>query len=113
MPITRAPTGTPWKVWFFEVEDLGLETLDRIEGLGMGYGRKTVTVFGDRTLVAATYFATHLDPSMLPFTWYKQHVVIGAREARLSPSYIADIEAIPAIVDTDRRRERRELAIYP
>ena len=97
----------------FEIEETAIEILDRVEGLGAGYGRKTVTVFdGRQTLEALTYFATELDPSMRPFTWYKEHVLVGAREAGLSPGSIAGIEAVQAIRDVDRDREHRELAIY-
>ena len=48
----------------FEVEDQGITLLDRIEGVGSGYGRKNITVLGDDgALPAVTYFATDLDSS--------------------------------------------------
>jgi hypothetical protein len=97
--------------------DISLEDkqlLDQIEGLGIGYDEKTVelrTVSG-QTLFAITYFAIDIDKSMIPYHWYKQHVLRGAIEHNLPRDYIKQIEATPSKPDPDERRNLRERAIY-
>ena len=99
------------------IYDISLEDkllLDQIEGRGIGYDEKTVelrTVSG-QTLFAITYFAIDIDKSMIPYHWYKQHVLRGAIEHNLPSDYIKQIEATPSKPDPDERRNLRELAIY-
>jgi hypothetical protein len=88
--------------------------LDRIEGLGAGYDEKPVVltrVAGGSTR-ALTYVATHIDASLQPFDWYKQHVLVGAREAGLPRSYVDAIERRPAHPDPDRVRHAHEIAVH-
>lgn len=90
------------------------QRLDQIEGLGTGYDEKTVelrTLAGE-ILFAVAYFAIDIDRSMIPYHWYKQHVLRGAIEHNLPQSYIKLIEATPSKPDPDDRRDLRELAIY-
>lgn len=97
----------------YEIEDTDKPVLDRHEGLGSGYAEKNVEVMTDTgTISAFTYFATHVDDSLKPFHWYKQHVLVGARENHLPTDYIAQIEAVESIDDPDAARHTRELAIY-
>ncbi len=88
--------------------------LDRIEGLGAGYDQREVTVLSAsaRGVSALTYVATHIDASLSPFGWYKQHVLVGAREAGLPASYIEAIAAHPHRDDHDIDRHQREIAIH-
>lgn len=58
------------------------------------------------------YYATRIKDSMKPFHWYKQHVLVGARENGLPADYIAKIEAVESIDDPRGRRHKREMAIY-
>ena len=39
---------------------------------------------------------TYKNPRLKPYTWYKKHVLVGAKEARLPPVYIKIIEEIKA-----------------
>ena len=98
----------------FEIERSEKAELDRIEGLGHGYREQAVTVelASGATVQATTYVATNTDPDLKPFTWYKQHVLEGAREANLPESYVRALEDITAIEDPDKAREAMELAIY-
>ncbi|MBT8130344.1 MAG: gamma-glutamylcyclotransferase [Gammaproteobacteria bacterium] len=88
--------------------------LDRYEGLGNGYEDRQVSVVvpGGDTIIANTYFATHIDASLKPFHWYKEHVLRGAREHVLPDEYIAAIEAVHAIDDPDMDNHAAELSIY-
>lgn len=88
--------------------------LDAIEGLGLGYALKLVTVqLSDDTGVRAfTYCATRIDASLKPFSWYKEHVLRGAREHGLPRDYLAAIAATEAVQDPDETRHQAELTIY-
>jgi len=98
----------------FEIPESEKRNLDRLEGLNHGYDEKTVEVHlgADKTETAVTYFATKVNPELKPFTWYRRHVLEGAREAQLPSSYIDAIEAVDAKEDADQEREAKELAIY-
>lgn len=87
--------------------------LDGHEGLGAGYDLKEVAVVAPQgALSAFLYFATRVDPDLKPYSWYKEHVLIGAREHALPSGYIAQIEAVQALMDPIKSRHERELAIY-
>jgi len=88
--------------------------LDEQEGLGNGYGEKTVIVTGahGKSYRAFTYYATCIDPCLRPFHWYLEHVIRGAIEHRLRDEYIAAIRAIASVGDPVPGRHDCELAIY-
>ncbi len=88
--------------------------LDEAEGLHKGYEKKIVAVVDADGNVeeAFTYYATCMDVSLRPYTWYKKHVLAGAREAALPDDYIEKIEAVVAKDDFDKEREQKELKIY-
>ena len=102
----------------YHIEPADKLELDRIEGLGAGYDEREVTVAALATraapdgVSALTYVATHIDASLSPFGWYKQHVLVGAREAGLPASYIETIASHPHRDDHDRGRHQREIAIH-
>ncbi|MFC1827578.1 gamma-glutamylcyclotransferase family protein [Thermodesulfobacteriota bacterium] len=109
--------------------------LDQKECLGFGYEEKTVTVLlenGDR-IEASTYCtpkvstltrhklrlrggikknAVETDAALNPYSWYKEHVLRGARENNLPHDYISIIEKIKSLPDPDMDRHEQELAIY-
>jgi gamma-glutamylcyclotransferase (GGCT)/AIG2-like uncharacterized protein YtfP len=96
----------------FRVQQHDLLELDRYEG--PGYSRTTVTVATDsgEILAAATYVALKSNPQLLPYSWYKEHVLRGATVAGLPASYIATLKSVECVEDPDRARHMRELAIY-
>ncbi|MCK5070874.1 MAG: gamma-glutamylcyclotransferase [Desulfocapsa sp.] len=97
----------------YEIDETEKSTLDHAEGLGNGYDEKIIRVFNIKySFKAVTYYATNLNDTLKPFTWYKQHVLVGAREANLPKEYINNIESIPAIEDSDKVREAEQLAIH-
>jgi gamma-glutamylcyclotransferase len=88
--------------------------LDRKECLGFGYEEKTVTVMlenGNR-IEASAYYAVETDATLNPWSWYKKHVLRGARENNLPHDYISIIEKIESSPDPDMDRHEQELAIY-
>jgi hypothetical protein len=94
----------------FHIDEAGKAVLDRVEGLGAGYDEKPVTLACGTE--AITFVATHIDDALLPFHWYKQHVLVGAREAGLPDSYIELIDLHPAMDDPDPARHAREIAVH-
>lgn len=98
----------------FDIPEDEKKPLDRAEGLGFGYEEKTVVVTDANgcALEAVTYYATHTDPALLPYSWYLNHVVYGAKETEVPASYLAVIEATESKEDPDKKRDARERAIY-
>ena len=98
----------------YEIDASEKSVLDQAEGLGNGYDEKEVSVSdaAGNVAKAVSYYATHINSSLLPFTWYKDHVLIGAREANIPKEYIARIEGVDTVGDPCREREFEQLAIY-
>ncbi|MFV8820015.1 gamma-glutamylcyclotransferase family protein [Haliea sp. E17] len=98
----------------YQLPDGAKDVLDAVEGLGYGYLDKIVSVRDRRgsAVAAFTYYATNIDPSLRPYSWYLYHLVYGARDAGLPAEYIEVIEQQQSIDDADRARDTRERAIY-
>ncbi len=98
----------------YRIDPMEKLDLDREEGLDDGYEEQKVEVLidGGGRVEAFTYHATRVDPSLRPYSWYKNHVVTGARENGLPPEYVSSIESVASISDPDSERERQELGIY-
>lgn len=88
--------------------------LDRYEGLGQGYEIKTISIsiHGNRHIEAFYYYATDIQQGLLPYEWYKQHVLHGARYAGLPEEYLATITTVETCRDPDTSRHHKEMAIY-
>lgn len=89
-------------------------TLDRIEGQGFGYAVTDVDIMlqSGKYVRAFTYVGTDLTDELRPYSWYKYHVMAGAREHGLPHQYIQHIEAVEDVEDPDEERQRYELSIY-
>lgn len=92
-------TAVVWGV-LYRIDCVEKADLDRIEGLGVGYDEHEVvvsTVAGQ--MAARTYRARPgaVNPALRPRRWYKAHVLAGAREHGLPPSYIEMIEGVEAV----------------
>ena len=98
----------------FDIFESDKLKLDQEEGLGNGYNEKQVIInLNDGKIVKAfLYYATHIDPELKPFHWYKEHVVRGAKENGLPEKYIQIIESIESVADPDDVRHEKEVAIY-
>ncbi|MEM8882763.1 MAG: gamma-glutamylcyclotransferase family protein [Planctomycetota bacterium] len=95
--------GTVWGV-VYAIDLREKPRLDAAEGLGHGYEERRVEH-------GWTYVATDVDPSRMPYDWYKAFVVAGAREHGLPDAYVRGLEAVPARMDEDRERARRQALI--
>ena len=103
--IVRKEGAQVWGV-LYEIAKSDSGALDKAEGVGYGYKRKKIkTEFEGETLTVDTYIATKTDEHLKPYTWYKECVVKGAKEHSLPDEYISKLEAVDAIIDSDKKRE--------
>lgn len=88
--------------------------LDIAEGLGHGYDEKRVIVEDDygARISAMTYYALVIDATLKPYSWYKNHVLVGAKESSLPETYIHRIEAVECVEDPDLARDMAQRAIH-
>lgn len=99
----------------YEISVHELPALDRAEGLGYGYEKKDIEITDERggLVKAFTYYATSIDESLIPFDWYKNHVLVGAQEHGLPQDYISEyIEDLAVKEDQDTERTQKEYSIY-
>lgn len=98
----------------FDISKSDKIILDRYEGLGAGYDEKMVIVnlSSDNLIEVSTYYATNIDLMLKPFHWYKEHVLVGARENDFPNDYISKIAMTESIEDHDQARHDAELEIY-
>lgn len=91
-----------------------LPQLDLAEENGYSYHRRTVEVdVGNGALLPAEcYFAADVSAGLAPYSWYREHVLVGARGAGLPAWYVAQVSSIDCTDDPDERRHARELSIY-
>lgn len=98
----------------FEIRADQRELLDRAEGLGAGYELADVSVTLDEASVDAfCYVASphHIDESLLPYRWYRDFVLHGARQHRLPAGYTRRVQRIEALVDSNPQRAKRNRSI--
>ncbi|WP_287030953.1 gamma-glutamylcyclotransferase family protein [Pseudomonas sp. UBA6310] len=99
----------------FKIDPKEKSALDKAEGLGHGYNAKEVTVTDHSAfpITAITYVAMDINESLKPYTWYVNHVLVGAREASLPSDYIeSKITSVEAIEDIDKIRDAKQRAIH-
>ncbi len=98
----------------YRISAIDKTELDRYEGLGKGYDASLMTVFDQdqQALEVNLFVATHTNPRLKPFHWYKQHVLVGATENKLPDHYIRQIQQVESIADANSDRQRKELSIY-
>jgi hypothetical protein len=98
----------------FEMASTDKPELDRKEGLGYGYEQKEVSIstLDGETILALTYYATHIDTELKPYHWYKHHVLTGATENGLPFEYVEKIRSVDSIADPRVERHEQEMAIY-
>ncbi len=79
--------------------------MDEVEGAGYREG-----IIGVLTpqgqMEASTYIATdtHIDSSLLPYKWYLEYVLAGARQHHLPEYYISSLKDVQTVQDPDLDR---------
>ena len=95
--LVRAAGHRVWGV-LYRIEQAQLALIDRFE---MGYERVAVevrTTAGD-THRASTYRSDRITRDPVPFDWYREMILEGAREHGLPEEYLTVREALPARPD--------------
>lgn len=90
-------------------------TLDCYEGLNAAYDETWLTVTdlaGDGQFEVQAYVGKITSIGMRPYSWYKHHVLAGAREHRLPAAYVRALERIDARIDPDTERHAREMVLH-
>ena len=80
--------------------------LDRIEGLGEGYGSVTLQVPGFGRCFSYTAAESHIDDSLQPYDWYRQLVLSGAEFHGFPRHYVERIRATQSTSDPDAERHQ-------
>lgn len=98
----------------FQMDESERTYLDNVEGLGNGYDDKYVQVSCEKGIYteALIYVATHIDKNLQPYSWYLNHVIIGAIETGLPDNYVSTLKQISSIDDPDHTRDLFERQIY-
>ncbi len=96
----------------YEMTNADAVRLDRVEGVHTGgYSRRAMRLrlSDDRTVEAMTYVAgdQHVDPTCVPFEWYRDLVVAGAIEHKLPARYVNELARVPVMSDPDPARAAR------
>lgn len=86
--------------------------LDEIEGSRYHCRNLAVEHLGHGHVEAWCYIANTFIEQQLPYDWYVQHVLAGAREHQLPSDYINAIADQQHDIDPDTTRRAKELAIY-
>jgi gamma-glutamylcyclotransferase (GGCT)/AIG2-like uncharacterized protein YtfP len=99
----------------YEFEFEQKKALDDVEGLGNGYEEEVMQVEVDGRVYSPTIYiaqASHINPKLTPFDWYKNLVLAGARFHGFPLNYIENIEATPSMQDLkDKRRQENEILL--
>ena len=96
----------------YEMRAIEKAALDKAEGLGSGYAEKKILLeTGAGKLQAWVYYATDIEPSAVPYTWYKALVVAGAKQHFLPTDYISKLVAVAAKIDPDAERAKTNWAV--
>jgi len=81
--------------------------LDKIEGLGSGYSEVLLQVPGVGDCMSYTAQETHVDDSLVPYDWYKELVLMGARAHSFPDNYLNQISSCPTRKDPDPDRRAK------
>lgn len=96
----------------YEFDEQDTPGLDEVEGKGQGYENRCLRLSLRGEIYSAFVYdaqATHIDPGLVPYHWYKDFVLAGARYHGFPAEYIASIEATSSKPDlNDGRRRGKE-----
>jgi AIG2 family protein len=92
----------------FEISANDKLILDGIEGVGFGYSDITLSIPKLGDCVSYVAEESHIDDSLLPYDWYHELVVIGARRHGFPDDYLERIESRPALRDPDQYRSAEQ-----
>ncbi len=103
---TGYPDDVAWGA-LFSMDDADKPALDVAEGPSY-YTTFLDVVFKEEAIEVMTYLAKpdRQDPNMVPFDWYRELVLIGARLNKFPECYIEAVKQVPTMPDPDAERNR-------
>ncbi len=97
----------------FEIDSNDLSALDEAEG--KGYTRENnfcvFDINNDQKIMTTTYIAEKEEAGLLPYDWYKDLIITGAKQSGLPQGYISQLEKIKSKKDLSAKRESRLAAL--
>jgi len=91
-------------VAIFDISAEDKLALDKIEGLGSGYSELLLTIPGIGECASYTAQETHIDITLVPYDWYRELVLMGARVHGFPNNYLDRINSRPVCRDRDLGR---------
>ncbi len=107
--VSAVPSDRVWGVVYRLSRDEKPE-LDRHEFLGVGYDEELVAVNTENGSVEAWMYVARrdaIDDTLRPYSWYRDYVIVGARQHRLPFCYISNLMAVETTVDPDAKRREQ------
>jgi hypothetical protein len=88
--------------------------LDQAESLNVGYSDKISNVINQQgeQLEVLIYCALTIDDNLKPYSWYVNHVLMGAYENKLPAVYINKIKQVKYVEDNNQQRSLKEFEVH-
>jgi gamma-glutamylcyclotransferase (GGCT)/AIG2-like uncharacterized protein YtfP len=98
------------RVWgvVYQLHQHQKRLLDRHEFLGVGYDQEEVEVVHEGGAIRAQMYIARrnaIDSSLLPYSWYQDLVIAGARQHRLPESYVRVLWSFDSVADPNVARD--------
>jgi hypothetical protein len=95
----------------FDIDAKEKQLLDRVEGLNYGYEEIVVIIpeYGECFSYVAS--ESHIDESLMPYSWYKELVLAGLEYHQVPLGYVESVRAIAHQADVDTRRRETNMAL--
>ncbi len=100
----------------YELDPAGKAVLDRHEDVGGAYRIEHVTAETDTGPRKVYLYAGNEDRfvhNLAPYDWYLQFIIAGARQRKLSTSFLDYLESLPALPDADSTRSNANWLLIP
>lgn len=85
--------------------------LDKIEGLGIGYDEMQIAVPNVGDCWTYTAAESHVDPTLIPYTWYRAMVLLGCELHGFPERYTRTVRQVADQPDPDEQRLRENSLI--
>jgi gamma-glutamylcyclotransferase (GGCT)/AIG2-like uncharacterized protein YtfP len=95
----------------YEIHESEKPALDNAEGVGYGYRTVTLEVSGYGDCFTYVAEQSHIDDSLLPYSWYKELMLVGCEKLNFPVDYIDFVRAIPVTEDSNETRHAENMEL--
>ncbi len=95
----------------YEIHESEKPALDNAEGVGYGYRTVTLEISGYGECFTYVAEQSNIDDSLLPYSWYKELVLVGCEKLNFPKDYIDFIRAVPATEDPDEELHAKKMKL--